>query len=179
MQQSFNFFGEGKGGVSGFIHPSAIIGRPPEDRKRIQERSPANWENYESAYPGVAPEIHRTAVLEAYVTVDAGMSEPTRVGAKSFLMKKVHVGHDAQIGQRCDIAPMANIGGHAKVGDRVKIGMSAVILPYRKVGDGAHVGAGAVVTRDVPPGVTVVGNPARFLDVSERDTRPYTERVGS
>ena len=43
------------------------------------------------------------------------------------------------------------------------IGTGAIILPRVRVGDGATVGAGAVVTRDVPPGVTVVGNPARVL----------------
>lgn len=44
------------------------------------------------------------------------------------------------------------------------IGGGAVILPGVTVGAGAMVGAGAVVTKDVPPGVTVVGNPARILE---------------
>jgi acetyltransferase-like isoleucine patch superfamily enzyme len=41
------------------------------------------------------------------------------------------------------------------------IGGGAVILPGITIGEGATVGAGAVVTRDVPAGATVVGNPAR------------------
>lgn len=41
------------------------------------------------------------------------------------------------------------------------IGAGAVILAGVRIGAGALVGAGAVVTRDVAPGVTVVGNPAR------------------
>ena len=43
------------------------------------------------------------------------------------------------------------------------IGAGAVILPGIVVGEGAMVGAGAVVCRDVPPGQTVVGNPARVV----------------
>ena len=41
------------------------------------------------------------------------------------------------------------------------IGANATILPGLTIGEGAMVGAGAVVTKDVPPGATVVGNPAR------------------
>ena len=41
------------------------------------------------------------------------------------------------------------------------IGGGATLLPGVRVGAGATVGAGAVVTKDVEPGVTVIGNPAR------------------
>ena len=44
---------------------------------------------------------------------------------------------------------------------RAALGTGAVILPGLTIGSGAVVGAGAVVTRDVPDGATVVGNPAR------------------
>jgi len=47
------------------------------------------------------------------------------------------------------------------------VGANATVLAGVEIGEGAVVGAGAVVTRDVPPGITVVGNPARPL-VRER-----------
>ncbi|WP_331372934.1 sugar O-acetyltransferase [Sinorhizobium chiapasense] len=49
------------------------------------------------------------------------------------------------------------------IGENVWIGGGGIILAGVTVGDGAIVGAGAVVTRDVAPGATVVGNPARVL----------------
>ena len=45
----------------------------------------------------------------------------------------------------------------------VLVGTGAQVLQYVTVGEGATVGAGAVVTKDVPPGATVVGIPAKEL----------------
>ena len=52
-------------------------------------------------------------------------------------------------------------GRPVRIGSDVWIGGGAVILPGVTIGDGAVIGAGSVVTRDVGPGVTVIGNPAR------------------
>lgn len=46
---------------------------------------------------------------------------------------------------------------------RASIGANATILPGVEVGEGAMVGAGAVVTKNVPAGATVVGNPAKVI----------------
>ncbi len=51
--------------------------------------------------------------------------------------------------------------GSITIGDRVFLGQRAVVLGGVTIGDGATVGAHAVVTRDVAPGQTVVGIPAR------------------
>ena len=61
-------------------------------------------------------------------------------------------------------------GPHLMPGAR--IGANVTLLPGVIIGRGAFVGAGAVVTRDVPDGKVVVGNPARIIkDVSELTAR--------
>lgn len=52
-------------------------------------------------------------------------------------------------------------GKPVRIGRNVWIGSGAIILPGISIGDDAIIGAGSVVTRDVPLGATVVGNPAR------------------
>ncbi len=58
-------------------------------------------------------------------------------------------------------------GKPVRIGRNVWIGAGAIVLPGVSVGDDAIIGAGSVVTRDVPPGATVVGNPARVREPGE------------
>lgn len=47
------------------------------------------------------------------------------------------------------------------------IGANVTVLPDITIGENAMVGAGSVVTKDVPPNVLVVGNPARIIKTLE------------
>ncbi|NBX34538.1 hypothetical protein EBR16_04160 [bacterium] len=73
------------------------------------------------------------------------------------------VGHDARIGAWSTLSAHCDVTGGVQVADRVFMGSRVSIIPGRKVGARAVLGAGAVVITDVPPGVTMVGNPAKVL----------------
>lgn len=64
---------------------------------------------------------------------------------------------------RATRARMLEFGRPVRIGANVWIGGGALLMPGVTVGDDAVIGAGAVVTRDVAPGTTVAGNPARVL----------------
>ena len=77
-----------------------------------------------------------------------------------------YVAHDCVIGDFVTLAPAVMCNGNVHVEDHAYIGTGAVLRQGKPgkplvVGAGATVGMGAVVTRDVPPGTTVVGNPAK------------------
>jgi serine O-acetyltransferase len=73
----------------------------------------------------------------------------------------------ASVGVNCRIHPGVCIGAtrgrSPRIGDNVYIGPGAKIFGGITVGDHVAVGANAVVNKDVPPGVTVAGNPARIV----------------
>lgn len=81
------------------------------------------------------------------------------------------VGETAVIGDNCSIMQDVTLGGtgkadedrHPKVGEGVLIGAGAKVLGNIRVGKCSRIGAGSVVTKEVPPGVTVAGVPARII----------------
>jgi sugar O-acyltransferase (sialic acid O-acetyltransferase NeuD family) len=111
--------------------------------------------------------------LTAFVAHNATLGEGCQILAQSAVCAHANLGrgvivntaasvdHDGMLADGVHIAPGARIAGEVTIGARAFVGTGAVILPRLVIGDDAVVGAGAVVTKDVPPGTTVLGNPAR------------------
>ena len=72
-----------------------------------------------------------------------------------------HIGHHSIIEDDVTITSHCVISGHCRIGQGAYLGVNCTIRDGVTIGAGAVIGMGAVVTKDVAPGVTVVGNPAK------------------
>lgn len=105
-------------------------------------------------------EIHPGATIGKQFFIDHGMG--------------VVIGETAEVGDRVTLYHGVTLGGttwnkgkrHPTLGDDVVVGAGAKILGPVTVGAGAAIGSNAVVVKNVPPGATAVGIPARIVDRS-------------
>lgn len=94
-----------------------------------------------------------------------------RVGRCFHANMHSYVAHDCVIGDYVTFAPGVKCNGNVRIEDEAYIGTGAILRQGAPdaplvIGRGAVVGMGAVVTKSVPPGVTVIGNPARPMQRS-------------
>jgi acetyltransferase-like isoleucine patch superfamily enzyme len=114
-----------------------------------------------------------------FVEIQSGamIGSRCKIQSHTFICDGVRIGDEVFVGHGVmfvnDKRPRATASGgqlqteadwelvETVVEDGASLGSGAVIVGGVRIGSGALVGAGAVVTRDVPPGATVAGSPAR------------------
>ena len=105
------------------------------------------------------------AILCPFVTLTSNI----RIGNHFHANLYSYVEHDCVIGDYVTFAPGVKCNGNIIIEDYVYVGAGAMLRQGKPgdpliIGRGAVIGMGAVVVKSVPPGVTVVGNPAKILD---------------
>jgi UDP-N-acetylglucosamine acyltransferase len=141
--------GETRIGEENRIFQFASVGADPQDKKYRGEASRL--------------EIGDRNVIRECVTVHRGTVQDhgvTRIGNDNLLMAYVHVAHDCVVGSNCVLANNATLAGHVHIDDWAIMGGLSAVHQFGKVGAHAFIANNAAVTRDVPPYVMAVGQPA-------------------
>ncbi|HTV98046.1 MAG TPA: acyl-ACP--UDP-N-acetylglucosamine O-acyltransferase [Steroidobacteraceae bacterium] len=154
-------------GANNKIYQFASIGEDPQDKKYRGEVTHL--------------EIGDRNVFREAVTVNRGTvtgSGVTRIGNDNLFMAYAHVAHDCRLGDQIILANCATLGGHVDIGDWAILGGLCAAHQFTRIGAHAFIAHSAGVTRDVPPYVMAVGDPAvpHSINVEGLKRRKFTEQ---
>jgi UDP-N-acetylglucosamine acyltransferase len=146
-------------------HHNVITGHTRIGRdNRIFHFTSIGEANQDKKYKGETTQLvvgDRNTIRE-YCSLNRGTNQDrgvTTIGNDNWLMAYVHVAHDCTVGSRTTIANCTQLGGHVQVGDWATLGGFTGVHQYVKIGAHVMCGVSSVVLMDIPPYVTVAGNP--------------------
>lgn len=105
-------------------------------------------------------EIEDEVEIGANTTIDRARFGATRIGRGVKIDNLVQIAHNVQIGEHSGIVAQVGISGSSRIGRHVMLWGQVGVAGHLTVGDGAQVGAQSGLSKDVPPGVFVLGSPA-------------------
>lgn len=112
--------------------------------------------------------IGQDVEVGALTTVCAGTIDPTIIEDYVKIDDHVHIAHNCHVERGAYVIANALVGGSTRIGANSWIAPTATLKNGIRIGADVTVGLGAVVTRDVPPGLTVAGNPAEDMDTVKK-----------
>ncbi len=108
-----------------------------------------------------AVSIGERVTIGCNTTIDRGRFDNTVIGDDSKIDNLVQIAHNVVIGRSCVIAGCCGLAGSAVLGNGVMLGGAVGVADHVCIGDGARLAAAAYLMRDVPPGETWAGGPAK------------------
>jgi len=107
-------------------------------------------------------EIGDCNVIREFCTFNIGTAQDvgiTRMGDHNWIMAYVHIAHDCQVGNHTIFANNATLAGHVHIGDYTILGGFTGVHQFCRIGAHVITGIASVVRQDIPPFLTVAGNP--------------------
>jgi UDP-3-O-[3-hydroxymyristoyl] glucosamine N-acyltransferase len=114
--------------------------------------------------------IQDGVTIGANTCIDRGAFEDTVIGENTKIDNLVQIAHNVRLGRNCAVAAQTGISGSVTVGDGVQFGGQAGVADHVTIGDGARVAGAAGIMKDIPPGETWGGFPARPIRVWLKET---------
>ena len=107
--------------------------------------------------------------IREYCSFNRGSAQDrgeTTIGDDNWLMSYVHVAHDCIVGNKTTIANCTQLAGHVHVGDWATLGGFTGVHQFVKIGAHVMCGVSSVVLMDIPPYITVGGNPLSAVGIN-------------
>ncbi|MCC5812374.1 MAG: acyl-ACP--UDP-N-acetylglucosamine O-acyltransferase [Ectothiorhodospiraceae bacterium] len=149
-------------GAGNRVFQYASIGADPQDKKYAGERTRLV--------------IGDRNTFREFVTINRGTVQDlgeTRIGDDNWIMAYVHIAHDCVIGNDTVFANGASLAGHVLVGDHVILGGFTLVHQFCRIGEYSFSSMGSSVKQDIPPYITVAGNPAAPHGVNSEGMRRH------
>ena len=137
------------------------IGEPMVRKKKFEQLKKDGINTPTLIHPDV--HIPETTTVGKGVVIQYGcfISCNVTIEDQVYLQPQCNIGHDDILSEGCMISGLGNIAGNVKIGRFTYVGISTAIKEGVTIGDNSIVGMGSVVYKDIPDGVTALGNPAR------------------